>query len=62
MSCATTVMFADPFAFDALVYVSVPLLEIAGCTLNSALLSFVTVNVTVWLASSAVGPALMPEA
>ena len=55
-------MFAEPFAFGAVVYVSVPLLEIAGCTLNRALLSFVTVKVSVWLASSAVGPALMLDA
>src|SRR5947207_8659330 len=54
LSCATTVTVALPFAFAADVYVSVPLDETAGCTLNSALLLFVAVKVTVCLLSSGV--------
>src|ERR1044071_10382865 len=48
-------MVALPYAFDAGVNVSVPFDATNGCTLKSALLLFVVVNVTVCADSSA-GP------
>ena len=59
LSCATTVTVTEPFALAAGVKVSVPLAAIAGCTLNSALLVFVTVKATVCVASSVPPPAEM---
>ena len=46
LSCATTVIVAVPVV-DPAVNVSVPLLLIAGCTVKSALLLFVTLKLTV---------------
>jgi len=56
------VVVRDDCDIRAEVYVSVPEDEIAGCTLKRALLSLVTVKVTVCVCSSAVGPGLMLEA
>src|SRR5207253_4373866 len=50
------VTVAVPKAFAASVYVSTPVEETAGCTLNRALLLFEVLKLSVWPASSA-GPA-----
>src|SRR4030095_6062890 len=56
-----TVTVALPNAVGAPGYVGVPVAEIAGGALNSALLSFVTMKSTGWVSSSA-GPALIAVA
>ena len=58
LSCNRTVTVAVPIAFASGVNVSVPVVEIDGCTENSALLLLVTRKVSV-CADSFGGPALM---
>src|SRR5205809_46277 len=57
LSWSATLTVAVPLALAAGVNESVPLAAIVGCTLKMPLLLFVTLKLSVWLASLA-GPAL----